>query len=236
MIYFICNFIIITIILPIIISPLMFFKKDIHNKCLEIILYEILKIKHIIHYKHPLIKKGFILANHRSFLDFALDPYITHSTVIGRILAFVSVSFLAIIGILEKKTIIFNRNKTNSQSLLSVCKKHFNSNSLYKDRILFYPEGTRKDYKYLKNTNQIKKLLRYGLLKRIYEDKSLPIQLVLSNNKELIINEKKFIINKNLCLKTIILEPIYPEDYETFEEFIDILAKQWVHYWNKLLE
>ena len=62
-----------TIILPIITLPLTIFQKNIFDKCSEIILYEILKIKHIIHYKHPLIKKGFVLSL-RIYFEMSL-PY-----------------------------------------------------------------------------------------------------------------------------------------------------------------
>jgi len=230
MIWCVITFIQSTIILPIITLPLTIFQKNIFDKCSEIILYEILQIKHIIHYKHPLIKKGFVLANHRSFLDFAIDPYLARASVMGRILAFLSVSFLWIIGMLEGRVIPFWRGRVTSHSLFSRCKVCFK----HTDRILFYPEGTRRGYKELWSTMEVREMFRYGLLKRIYEEKRYPVQIILSNNKENVFNEKKFYVNKGLCVKSIICEPIYPFDYENFDDFIEAIAEQWLYYWNAI--
>ena len=51
--------------------------------------FKLLNIKYKIDGKF--IDKGFILSNHRTFCDFAYDPYISGASIIGRSLAFIFV-------------------------------------------------------------------------------------------------------------------------------------------------
>ena len=50
-----------------------------------------------------------------------------------------------------------------------------------------------------------------------------PVQLDISSNKELALNEKKIKAKYGVTINTIISSPIYPVNYNTFELFIDEL-------------
>ena len=69
--------------------------------------------------------------------------------------------------------------------------------------------------------------MRYGLLKRIYQYQELPVQLMITSNKELVVNEKKLSCNFNVELRSKITESISPKDFPTFKEFIDKIAEVW---------
>jgi len=169
------------------------------------------------------IEKGFILANHRSFTDFIVDTYLTQCAFVCRRLAFLIVIFANIYHYIENGSIIINRKKDSRNSIFHKMLKY--------DKVLFWPEGTRLRYTILNSPEDIKKYLRYGLLKEIYYHKVLPVQLQISSNKELVIDERIFKINKGITVKTHISKPIYPENYNTEQEFYDAIAEKWYNSW-----
>ena len=69
--------------------------------------------------------------------------------------------------------------------------------------------------------------LKYGLLKRIYEYKSLPVQCFITANKDLVFNEKTRKCSRNICLKNAVSEPIFPCNYNCFEDFINEICSEW---------
>jgi 1-acyl-sn-glycerol-3-phosphate acyltransferase len=180
-----------------------------------------------------LIPHGFILCNHRSWTDFAFDPLHAKSSFITRRLALIGCLFAAVLGLFEKRVIWFVRPKKNSKEKIShkifeMCLQHLKKNGKYCDRIMFYPEGTRKKYTSLASPEELKtKHLKYGLLKRIYQYQELPVQLMITMNKELVVNEKKLSCNFNVELRSKITESISPQNYQTFDEFIDKIAEVW---------
>ena len=199
-----------------------------------------------------LINSGFLLSNHRSFFDFFWDSYIFNSCMISRILAFVIVCFTSIISYLSDKTIIFNRGKTSRHSLFNECLSHLNNPSKKTKRILFYPEGSRKNHNYV-TLNQ--HYLKPGLLKSIWEysqttQNDIPVQICISTNKENVINEKKLFVNKKkygqlhctgitdiqepIKVSYYIDYPIYPKQYSSFEEFYNTIIKRWCYSWEKV--
>jgi 1-acyl-sn-glycerol-3-phosphate acyltransferase len=97
--------------------------------------------------------------------------------------------------------------------------------------VLFFPEGTRLRHNVIESVDHVKQLLRYGLLKEIYYHQLLPVQIQMSSNKEMVIDERKFKINKNVIVKTHLSKPIYPADYKTEQEFYDAIANQWYNSW-----
>ena len=75
---------------------------------------------------------------------------------------------------------------------------------------MLYPEGTRCKHISLKTIDDVKETIKPGLLKSIYENKSYPIQIIISTNKENCFNEKTLSINFGETIKTIIGKPIIP--------------------------
>ena len=230
MLKFLLSFIYYSIIIPL--SSL--FQPDCWSTSVQKILSH-LRIQHQFTKKAHLIPHGYILANHRSFFDFAIDPYLSKSTVIGRYYAFFAVAIFSICGLIDKRIIPFNRSKTGSHTAFHLMQKHMRKSGKYTKRILFYPEGTRRHYNSLQSPEQFKEnYLRYGLLKRVWEDGRLPVQLMLTSNKELVFNEKKWVVNRGVNVRTILGEPVYPRDFLRFEDFVDKIAEQWVTYYNEI--
>ncbi len=172
------------------------------------------------------IDRGFILANHRTWCDFAYDPYISDSAIIGRTIAFIIMLFESVLGLLDNRFIIINRKNSRTVIFQQIL-NFMNSNSFYKNRILFYPEGTRKNYKKI-TIDEIRQIIKPGLLKSIYEHQELPVQLMISSNKEKVFNEKKISVSIGETICTKLSEPIHPKSYETFELFLDKIHNEWV--------
>tara|TARA_A100001388_G_scaffold271507_1_gene250401 strand:- start:18 stop:749 length:732 start_codon:yes stop_codon:yes gene_type:complete len=172
-----------------------------------------------------LISSGFILCNHRSWTDFAIDQYYSSSSQTGRILAYI-VCPASLFSYFDKRAIIISRKASSIVTFEKII-KHLNSKETYSNRVSIYPEGTRKDYSTLSDKDEIKKHIRYGLLKRIYEHKEKPVQCFISSNKELVLNEKKLTCNRGVTIKNAISKPIYPENYSSFDRFIDEICIEW---------
>jgi 1-acyl-sn-glycerol-3-phosphate acyltransferase len=187
-------------------------------------LYNILGIKHKIT-GDPLIEQGFILCNHRCFLDFMIDSYVSDATCIGRALTILAVPFIQLLAYVDNRTIIINRNKDNRHDVYSKCVSHINN--YQNKRILFYPEGTRNKYTILNSSEELKPYIKFGLLKSIYEDKRYPVQLVISNNKENAFNEKRLLANYGVPINTVISSAIHPKDFDTDVEFFDKVLNVW---------
>ena len=195
------------------------------------IIFDVWKVKLQLTSDAPLIETGYMLANHRSFTDFAFDPLIADSTVTGRRAAFMAVFWCSILGYgyPEHRIFSFVRGKENRQELFQRVKKHLTLRS----RILFFPEGTRLKYTHLSSKDEVKTYLKYGLLKEIYYDKTYPVQIHISSNKEQVFNEKKLHIQYNVPVKTHRTKAIHPADYTTESDFYDAIATEWYNAWLK---
>jgi len=193
-----------------------------------IILYYILGIKHNVKNKYKLINKGYVLCNHRSFFDFPHDAYISDSSVLSRRAAAL-ISGIATIyyHYILRRMVIFKRGSINRKELFIKMK----DNLKFNNRIMFYPEGTRNNYKILHSKEDIKKKLKYGLLKSIYNDKCLPVQLCISSNKEKVVNEKKLSANYGVTVNTEFSDAIHPINFEKFDDFIDKISDKWYKLW-----
>jgi 1-acyl-sn-glycerol-3-phosphate acyltransferase len=119
--------------------------------------------------------------------------------------------------------------------------------------LVIWPEGTRLKYLGLKSPNSIKRRFKPGLLKSIWEDAMAtqlnvnnlppfiggceagamdeavqhPVQVMISNNKEVAFNEKKLHIQRGVEIRIVFGEPIYPADYPSFDQFLDAIACEW---------
>lgn len=241
-IYFILIFILSTIFIPIIfiiIKPFIYIinkifktsiKLDWDTNC-KLFIYYLCGVRSNINNKENIIDNGYILCNHRCWFDLAYDPYITKASVVGRKQAFWLVSFSYILCKLDNRAISFTRGNTNRTSLFKLIKE----NLLKKKRIMYYPEGTRLSYKELNTIEEVKKILKPGLLKSIYEDNTqLPVQLCISHNKDNVINEKKLYFKYGITINTEFSKKIDPRTYTTFDEFYNDICTHWFKISNKL--
>ena len=191
--------------------------------------FDTLKIKLSITSDEQLIKHGYILANHRSFTDFGIDPLLADSAIIGRRLACIIMFWNVMIGYADNRIFSFVRGKETRSELFHRIKKHF----ALRNRILFFPEGTRLKYTNLSSKEELKSYLKYGILKEIYYDKAYPVQIQISSNKELVINEHKLYVNYGDNVKTHRTRAIYPTNYDTENDFYDAIATEWYDAWVK---
>lgn len=182
--------------------------------------------------KGEFIKEGFILSNHRTWCDFAYDPYVSGSAIVGRFLGFFVMLFYSLLGTIDNRFIIIDRSKPRHVSFEKII-NYMNSGYKYSKRVLFWPEGTRKSYTTL-TLEETKNIIKPGLLKSIYEYKKFPVQIMMSNNKEKVFNEKKMLVSLGETVTTELSEAIYPEDYDTFEKFLDKIYNDWHSQFNNL--
>ena len=75
------------------------------------------------------------------------------------------------------------------------------------------------------------KPLKFGIIKLGYEQ-NVPFQIIIVSNKENIINEKKFKINKNIVCEYFTSEIIDPKNFKTLKDFINEIQKKWNESWN----
>jgi 1-acyl-sn-glycerol-3-phosphate acyltransferase len=177
------------------------------------------------------VNSAFFLANHRSWGDFFIDPILSESTVISRHAATMSVLPGAIIGMFAGRFISINRKKTRSE-IFGLIENHIKQNRYYSKRILFFPEGTRKSHAKLDSLEETEEILKPGLLKSIYEFKKMPVQLQITKNKENVFNERTLKAWYGVTVYTSFSEPIYPEDYQTFEDFYKHVCLIWFNQFN----
>lgn len=192
-------------------------------------IFEVLKIQLVATSDAMLIESGYVIANHRSFTDFALDPFLADAAVIGRRAAFIGVFWNSLIGYLDNRIIWFVRGKETRSELFRRVKQHFSR----KQRILFFPEGSRMSYTHLASSEDVKTHLKYGLLKEIYLDKIYPVQIQISSNKETVFNEKTIHFQPGVLVKTHRSIAIDPKDYDTESKFYDAIASEWYNAWVK---
>lgn len=177
----------------------------------------------------PLIDKGFICCNHRTWMDFPLDPLLCNASIIGRNEAFMAVTVSAVLGFLDKQLIIFNRSNCKRNAIFQKMLQKINKTQW--KRVIVFPEGTRKSYTTLELT-EVYGHLRKGILLSIYEHARLPIQLVITSHKEKAFNEKTLSATRNVAMNTITSNPIYPSRYETFESFLKAVCAEWYTCWK----
>lgn len=199
--------------------------------CSWVFCYKILGINHNITNNADIIKEGFILSNHRCGLDLVLSMYMFNASVIGRGMAYLACTCYSILVFFEGRGIYLHRNKDTREIIYNKIKNHMKNDNSSSKLIVFWPEGTRLTYTKLDSIEDVKKNLKYGLLKEIYNDKKYPVQIDISSNKELVFNEKKIKAQYGLTVNTIISSPIYPADFNTFELFIDEISKEWLKCW-----
>ena len=172
-----------------------------------------------------LVESGFILSNHRSFCDFGYDPYVSGSAVVGRALGFASMLGIALLGFVERRFIVISRMHSRHDAFEAI-RRFQSANGPYSQRILFWPEGTRRSYTTL-TLPETRTILKMGLLKSIYEHNRTPVQIMLSKNKELVFDEKRIRVGFGWTIDTRLSDAIHPRDFATFDAFYERVCVDW---------
>ena len=139
-----------------------------------------------------------------------------------------AVLFHGMLCCVEGRAVMFFRGGETRQQLFRrmverIEQSHFS-------RMVVFPEGTRKSHTVLKDVNDAKQHLRMGVLKCIYENKKYPVQIIISKNKEKAIYEKRLQCERT-TITTAMGKPIYPDTFDSFEDWIDAISAEWYRLW-----
>lgn len=211
-------------ILLIILELITLKKLKIYNRYRNFLIENVLDIKHEFIGNRKSIEKGIIISNHKSGFDNLFDSYITNSILLGKNSVKYYHGFFYFLQIINNDILLFDKYNTNRHKLYTIIKKYMKINN--RERLIFYPEGTRVKMKY-KNQDEILNKIKYGLLKSLFENDDV-IYLLISINKEFPFNFKNMKIYSKLS------EPIDPKKFITFEEFYSHITKLWIEYLTEL--
>lgn len=176
------------------------------------------------------IETGILLCNHVSGFDNLYDSHVTNSILIADSKIKWYHGLYYYLQSISGQVFDFDKTNTTRHKVYSDMTKLYNKKENKIPRMLFYPEGTRKNV-YYKTKESIKLNIKYGLLKSIYEKKEFPVQLFISKNKEYSFINNTFGIN---YVTSIYSDKINPEKYKTFELFIEKVTSEWINCINRL--
>jgi len=165
--------------------------------------------------------RGAVLMNHRSWGDFTIDPYQAQCAVIARLAAALAVGLMGLLGLVSNKLIVIRRGKTSRQALAAQTSQHA--------RYMFYPEGTRRA---AAPDADRPGPLHVGGLKNAYEAQ-LPVLIVVTANKEAVLNERKLRVSFRTTLYRARHPPIASGAYSTFDAFLLDVEEAWRKTWDQ---
>ena len=175
-----------------------------------------------------LIDNGIILANHMSMIDGGIDNVINESQGVYRYAYLISMLINGLITYIEDWGICIIRGKTTRNQLILQIKDKLE----YVNRILLYPEGTRKSYynKGIIDKTLIKENLKYGTIVSIYEElPTTKVQIVISLNKD-----KVFTNIGRTKVPIIRSKYIIPNHYKNINDFLDKVIESYIECHNEL--
>jgi len=181
------------------------------------------------------------LTNHVSVCDFFIDTYTIHFSnkfvslnkiklslpILSMVVALTNSCYFIPEGT-QKNKVIENLNNID---------KWRKSDDIR--NLMIYPEGMRRPHR--PNPSQV---LKKGFIYHSFE-KKLPLQIIYTVNKDYVIDDAKFILNKNINLFTYYGPKINPQKlkarYEkkykkeyTKDDYYEDVYKQWCKIWKKM--
>eukprot|EP01025_Chloroclados_australasicus_P050855 TRINITY_DN590_c0_g1_i2.p2 TRINITY_DN590_c0_g1~~TRINITY_DN590_c0_g1_i2.p2 ORF type:complete len:345 (-),score=30.86 TRINITY_DN590_c0_g1_i2:150-1184(-) len=167
------------------------------------------------------------LANHRSYSDFFYDQYVTggRAQFMARRLVVFAFPFFLLAAMTVRAVIVFRRGHIKNKQAFNAWIDELIEKSPCAGIIVF-PEGTR---------NQgLKSLpLKRGMLYYAHSRK-LPVQVVITDGKEDIMQEKKWHIGFGRKMKVGYSELIQSSNYENMEDFMEKVQAAWDDVWQKV--
>jgi hypothetical protein len=189
----------------------------------------------------PLIERGYVLANHRSFADFGIDHYLSTSTTIARGMVLPATLFTGLQNWLEERIVFINRGKSSAANVAAQMIRTMERPHNPIARYLFYPEGTRRQYPTLRDPDELLGYFRKGLLLTLYQYEHKkpranqhPFQIQICMNKEKVMNEKKMTCTRGVDLPYTRGPPLYAADYATDDQFLRAVAEEWFRQYVEL--
>ena len=164
------------------------------------------------------------LCNHRSFADFFVDNYVVGGAMyISRMMVIVAIPFPSLLAYMTSMIGFFVRSKNNSFKVYELIDKALKR----QQNVIVYPEGTR-------NQGKTSKSLKWGIIRWAYKEK-VPVQIVMTSNKEKILNEKTFQIGRGIQSKVEKSVVLFPEDVENIDEWCELIQLKWDRTWDQLM-
>ena len=193
-------------------------------------------------------KKGLIIdknimymTNHVSVGDFFIDPYILHYT--SKYIALNKMAFilpvLGIISYLTSFTIVISQGNSKEKVLENLKKIEELRKKDDTRNISLYPEGLRRPHRHT-----VSATLKKGFIYHSFEN-NLPIQIVHTTNKDYVVDDAKFMLNKNTKIFTYYGPKLDPQKLRTkFEkkhkreytkdDYYNDIYKSWSKIWSKM--
>ena len=221
---------------PIPLLPLVFienkcgFSNTINNLYTNFVIKYCLRTRYEIINETKRIEKGILLSNHVSGFDNLYDSHVTNSILIADSKIKWYHGLYYYLQYLSGQVFDFDKTNTTRHKVYAGMSNLYNNKGNKIPRMLFYPEGTRKNIDY-KSSYDLSLNIKYGLLKSIYENKEYPVQLFISKNKEHSFINNSFDAN---YIYSIYSNRVNPDNYKTFELFIEKITSEWLSCLNKL--
>ncbi|GAB4821613.1 hypothetical protein N2152v2_008659 [Parachlorella kessleri] len=168
------------------------------------------------------------LANHRSWADFFIDAYLTEGRAMPLSRGMVAVAFPALMLPLRAVGAVLVFNKAKGV-------KDVEAFNRWLDRelqrgghssLLVYPEGHRKAEAALQP-------IKHGMLCFAYS-RRLPIQVVMSANKEEVLSEKDDMARWGQTVVASCSEPLDPAKFPSSQEFAGAVQEAWETEWARV--
>jgi 1-acyl-sn-glycerol-3-phosphate acyltransferase len=168
-------------------------------------------------------KKCMFLVNHNGWADFFVDATLTNgASYISRYGVCFILLFMGLWSFISKYVTYFNRSGNTFKVLEEKIIKIMDDT--YNKQIIIYPEGTR-------NPEKKKMKLKSGCIRIAYNNK-IPCQIMIVSDKEKIVSEKEWLIQKNLEPIISASKIIHPKNYKSFEDFFNKIKYEWNKNWN----
>ena len=208
------------------------------SKCFEILKPKFYKVS-----KRDIINDKNIMyfTNHVSVGDFSIDPHIMNYSIKFISLNKIKVSLPILSAVISlTNTGFFIPEGAKKHQVIDNLKRieEWRKSDNIRN-LMLYPEGMRRNHR--PNPSEV---LKKGFIYHSFEN-MLPIQIIHTTNKDYVIDDTKFLFNKNINLFTYYGPKIDPaklkERYEkkhkkeyTKDDYYDDVYKQWCKIWKKM--
>lgn len=172
----------------------------------------------------PLAKNAMYLCNHRSWGDFFIDQALCNGgAYLSRLLVIPACPMSSLYAFLAHSTWFFNRKSGIDRDALG---KYIQTQWLSRASkgVVVYPEGTR-------NLTMEPLKLKTGVLKMAFDYKRT-VQVVITTNKEVMAAAKNMSFQRGVRCVSSISPELNPDDFDTFEDFVAAVRKQFVESWH----
>lgn len=190
-------------------------------------LTQLFEAKHMITRTSHLVnsKPTMFLVNHRSWSDFAIDSAILGGpSFLSRYAVILGVPFPVLVSWMCTAIWLFHRKKGgfNREAFKDFFK--YNLSIRPGSSVIVYPEGTRN-----KTLEPLK--LKTGIYECAWS-LSLPVQAIVTTNKEKCLNESTLVFTKGAELRTSVSKVIHPSEYKTMTEWFEACNKLFQDTWK----